>query len=58
MRRTTGIVVELKWLEYTDLELKKKEGNLTQLYKVSKGLEADLGINTGVKNVGRINSEK
>ena len=62
-RRATGMVVDLKGLEYgerlkrlgyTDLELRRKRGDLIQLYKVSKGLEeVDLGMTIGRGNVGR-----
>ena len=62
-RRATGMVLELKGLEYgdrlkrlgyTDLELRRKRGDLIQLYKVSKGLEeVDLGMTMGRENVGR-----
>ena len=62
-RRATRMVVELKGLEYgerlkrlgyTDLELRRKRGDLIQLYKVSKGLEeVDLGMTIGRGNVGR-----
>ena len=56
-RRATGMVLELRGLEYeerlrrlgyTNLELRRKRGDLIQLYKVSKGLEeVDLGVNMG-----------
>ena len=38
----------LRRLGYTNLELRRKRGDLIQLYKVSKGLEeVDLGVNIG-----------
>ena len=62
-RRATGMVLELRGLEYeerlnrlgyTNLELRRKRGDLIQLYKVSKGLEEiDLGMNMGRGVVGR-----
>ena len=62
-RRATGMVVGLKGMEYgkrlkrlgyTDLELRRKGGDLIQLYKVSKGLEeVDLGMTIGRGNIGR-----
>ena len=62
-RRATGMVLELKGLEYverlkrlklTDMELRRKRGDLIQLYKICNGLEeVDLGMNIGGENIGR-----
>lgn len=62
-RRATGMVTELKGLEYeerlkilgyTNLEVRRKRGDLIQIYKIAKGLdEVDLGINIGKTKTGR-----
>ena len=62
-RRATGMVLELKGLGYeerlkrlglTDMELRRKRGDLIQLYKICNGLEeVDLGMNIGRENIGR-----
>ena len=61
--RATRMVQELKGMEYgerlkklgyTNLEMRRKRGDLIQLYKIANGLEeVDLGIKMGEKNVSR-----
>ena len=53
-RRATGMVMELRGLKYedrlrrmglTNLELRRKRGDLIQLYKIARGFEeVDLGV--------------
>lgn len=67
-RRATGMVLELKGLGYeerlkrlglTDMELRRKRGDLIQLYKISNGLEeVDLGMDIGRGNVGRSHTQQ
>ena len=62
-RKATGMVLELRGMEYgdrlkklgyTDLEMRRKRGDLIQLYKIANGLEeVDLGVKMGRKNIGR-----
>ena len=64
-RRATGMVFELRGLEYeerlerlgyTDLDKRRKRGDLIQLYKITKGLEEveiDANMNMGINNLGR-----
>ena len=48
----------LKKLGYTDLEMRRKRGDLIQLYKIANGLEeVDLGIKMGEKNIGRSHTQ-
>ena len=44
----------LKKLRYTDLEMRRKCGDLIQLYKISNDLvEVVLGIKIGEKHIGK-----
>ncbi len=58
-KKATGMIQELKGMEYgerlkklgyTNLEMRRKRGDLIQLYKIVNGLEeVDLGIKMGGK---------
>ena len=62
-RRATGMVLELNGLEYedrlaklgyTDLEQRRKRGDLIQIFKIFRGLEeVDIGVHIGRNNSGR-----